>query len=177
LKEAKILEVVSKHPNIVGFKEVYKTKQGKLCIVMEYIDGGDLNLKVAERTLKNDYIIEEQILNWFTQVCLALKHCHDRKIIHRDLKTKNIFITKKGICKLGDFGIARVLSNTVSQAKTVVGTPYYLSPEIIEGKGYSFESDIWSLGVLLFELCALHPPFTGTSLHVLAKSIINDPIP
>ena len=83
---------------------------------MEFIDGGDLNLKVAERVLNKDYINEEQILNWFTQVCLALKHCHDRKIIHRDLKCKNIFITKKGICKLGDFGIARVLSNTQSQA-------------------------------------------------------------
>jgi NIMA (never in mitosis gene a)-related kinase len=78
---------------------------------------------------------------------------------------------------LGDFGIARVLSNTKSQAQTVVGTPYYLSPEIIEGKGYSFESDIWSLGILLFELCALQPPFLGGSLHILAKSILTDPIP
>jgi NIMA (never in mitosis gene a)-related kinase len=62
---------------------------------------------------------------------LALKHCHDRKIIHRDLKSSNVFLTKRGICKLGDFGIARVLSNTKSNANTIVGTPYYLSPEII----------------------------------------------
>jgi NIMA (never in mitosis gene a)-related kinase len=107
------------------------------------------------RTGKQEYISEEYILNWFTQVCLAIKHCHDRKIIHRDLKASNIFLTKKGICKLGDFGIARVLSNTKSNAKTVVGTPYYLSPEIIQGRPYNSESDIWSLGVLLYELCAL----------------------
>ncbi len=120
LKEAKILEILSRHPNIVTFREVYKTKLGKLCIVMDYVDGGDLLQKVQQQVMQNrasnrmEYINEEQILNWFTQICLALKHCHDRKIIHRDLKVANIFITRKGVCKLGDFGIARVLSNTVS---------------------------------------------------------------
>lgn len=64
-------------------------------------------------------------------------------------------MTKKNIVKLGDFGIARVLSNTRSKAKTVVGTPYYLSPEIIESHPYNFKSDVWSLGVLLYEMCAL----------------------
>ena len=79
---------------------------------MEYIDGGDLHQKAVEKAAAKDFFTEDQILNWFTQVCLALKHCHDRKIIHRDLKVRNVFITKKGICKLGDFGVARVLSNT-----------------------------------------------------------------
>ncbi len=70
-----------------------------------------------------------------------------------------------------------MLSNTKSSAQTVVGTPYYLSPEIIQGRGYSFESDIWSLGVLLFELCCLRPPFNAPNLHKLAGCILNDPIP
>lgn len=105
------------------------------------------------------------MLNWFTQICLAIKHTHDKKILHRDLKSQNIFLTKRGILKLGDFGIARVLSNTKSRAKTVVGTPYYLSPEIIRNEGYSFKSDIWSLGVLLYEIAALQPPFNAASLH------------
>ena len=74
--------------------------------------------------------------------------------------------------KLGDFGIARVLSETKSKAKTVVGTPYYLSPEIIQSQPYSFKSDIWSLGVLLYEMCALQPPFNAQSLHMLAQKII-----
>jgi NIMA (never in mitosis gene a)-related kinase len=79
---------------------------------------------------------------------------------------------KNGMVKLGDFGIARVLSNTKENASTVVGTPYYLSPEIIENKPYSFKSDIWSLGVILYELCALKPPFDASSLHMLALRIV-----
>jgi NIMA (never in mitosis gene a)-related kinase len=83
LREAKILEYL-KHPNIVQFKEVYKTKKGKLCIVMEFADGGDLAKKVKDA--RGKYFSEAQILDWFTQLCLAMKHVHDRKIIHRDLK-------------------------------------------------------------------------------------------
>jgi NIMA (never in mitosis gene a)-related kinase len=112
------------------------------------------------------------VLNWFTQILLSIKHIHDRKILHRDLKSQNIFLTSRNIVKLGDFGIARVLSHTRSNAKTVVGTPYYLSPEIIENKPYNFKSDVWSLGVLLYEMCALGPPFNAGSLHELAKRII-----
>lgn len=81
-------------------------------------------------------------------------------------------MTKGDIIKLGDFGIARVLTNTKENAKTMVGTPYYLSPEIIERRPYSFKSDIWSLGVILYELCALKPPFDGDSLHFLCMRIV-----
>jgi NIMA (never in mitosis gene a)-related kinase len=73
-----------------------------------------------------------------------------------------------GIVKLGDFGIARVLSTTIEQAVTIVGTPYYLSPEIIKNEPYNFKSDMWSLGVILYELCALKPPFNGNNIHMLA---------
>jgi len=98
---------------------------------MDYADGGDLAGKVKDQKNKGGYFDEATVLNWFTQICLAMKHCHDRKILHRDLKAGNIFLTKSGIVKLGDFGIAKVLSNTVEKAVTIVGTPYYLSPEII----------------------------------------------
>lgn len=81
-------------------------------------------------------------------------------------------MTKSGLVKLGDFGIARVLNQTIDKAKTMVGTPYYLSPEIIENKPYSFKTDIWSLGVILYELCALRPPFNADSLHFLALKIV-----
>jgi len=165
------------HPNIIRFREVYKTKRGKLCIVMDYADGGDLQ-KYLKGTKK--YLKEDLILNWFTQICLAMKHVHDRKILHRDLKSQNIFLTKSEFVKLGDFGIARVLSHTKDAAKTVVGTPYYLSPEIIENIPYSFSSDVWSLGVLLYEMCWLRPPFDAASLHDLASKILKgkySPIP
>ena len=172
IKEAKVLEVLN-HANIIRFREVYKTKKGQLCIVMDYADGGDLAGKVKDQKNKGGYFDEATVLNWFTQICLAMKHCHDRKILHRDLKAGNIFLTKSGIVKLGDFGIAKVLSNTVEKAVTIVGTPYYLSPEIIQNSPYSFKSDIWSLGVLLYEMIALQPPFNGANIHMLAMQIVN----
>jgi NIMA (never in mitosis gene a)-related kinase len=156
------------HPNIVKFLEVYPSKKGKLCIVMEYADNGDLqsHMKAAIKKAKEsggevEYWSQDQVLNWFTQICLAIKHVHDRKILHRDIKSQNVFVTKDGKMKMGDFGIARVLNSTKSKAKTVMGTPYYLSPEIIKAEPYNFKADIWSLGVLLYEMCAFHPPFTA----------------
>lgn len=120
LKEAKILECLN-HPNIIKFREVYKTRKGKLCIVMDFADGGDLSLKISER--KGRLFPENVVLDWFVQVCLAIKHVHDRKVLHRDLKSQNVFLSKTGMVKLGDFGIARVLSKTKDMAKTMVGTP------------------------------------------------------
>jgi NIMA (never in mitosis gene a)-related kinase len=110
-------------------------------------------------------------LDIFTQCCLALKHIHDRKIVHRDIKAQNIFLTKNKIVKLGDFGIAKVLNNTMQLCRSMVGTPYYLSPEIINNKPYSFKSDIWSMGAMLYELCALKPPFDGSSIPMLGMKI------
>lgn len=170
-KEAKILEALN-HPNIVKFKDVYITTSKKLNIVMEYADGGDISKRIAEQKKLAKPFPEATILDWFTQLCLAIKHVHDRKIIHRDIKGQNVFITKGGMLKLGDFGIARILNRTMEKARTVVGTPYYLSPEIIENKPYSFKSDIWSMGVMLYEMCALQPPFNANSLQFLALKIV-----
>eukprot|EP00826_Nyctotherus_ovalis_P018401 TRINITY_DN1550_c0_g3_i2.p1 TRINITY_DN1550_c0_g3~~TRINITY_DN1550_c0_g3_i2.p1 ORF type:complete len:637 (+),score=190.19 TRINITY_DN1550_c0_g3_i2:1816-3726(+) len=129
--------------------------------------GGDLGQRIAAKK----HFPEKQILNWLLQVALALRYCHDRKVLHRDLKAKNIFLTADGAVKLGDFGIAKVLSHTLDTTKTIVGTPYYLSPEIIQNKPYGLESDIWSLGVLLYEMCALKPPFNARNLSALAMKI------
>ena len=109
-----------------------------------------------------------------------MKHIHDRKILHRDLKSQNVFLTKNGLIKLGDFGIAKCLDTTLSQAKTFIGTPYYLSPEIVQNKPYSFKSDVWSIGVLLYEMCTLKMPFDGNSIADLSLKIIKgtyNPIP
>ncbi len=101
-----------------------------------------------------------------------MKHVHDRKIIHRDLKSTNLFLTKENTIKLGDFGIATVLTSTVEKAKTIIGSPYYLSPEIIDNKPYGMKTDIWSLGVILYELCMLTTPFNGNTLNHLALKIV-----
>ena len=138
---------------------------------MDYADGGDLSMKIKAQ---NGVLFDEDtILDWFTQVCLAIKHIHDRKILHRDIKSQNIFLTKEGQVKLGDFGIAKRLDKTIDKAKTYVGTPYYLSPEIINSQPYGFQSDIWSLGVLLYEMCALKMPFDASNLPQLYIKIIN----
>ena len=167
--EGKILKELS-HPNIIHFREVL-TDKDYLYIVMDYADGGDLSMKIREQEGK--FFDENKILDWFTQVCLAIKHIHDRKILHRDIKSQNIFLMKNRQIKLGDFGIAKCLNQTIDKAKTYVGTPYYLSPEIINSQPYDFKSDIWSLGVLLYEMCALKMPFDASNLPQLYIKIIN----
>ena len=103
---------------------------------------------------------EEQVLDWFVQLCLAMKHVHDRKVLHRDIKSQNVFLTQnRKVVKLGDFGIARVLNSTVELAKTACGTPYYMSPEICDNKPYNDRSDVWSMGCLLYEMASLRCPF------------------
>ena len=166
LNEAKILEKLD-HPNIIKFKEVFIANKPlkTLNIVTEYADGGDLSLAIKNQ--RKEYFKESQILDYFTQICLAIKHIHGKHIIHRDLKSQNIFLTKTGLVKLGDFGIAKNLNCTWQKAKTMIGTPYYLSPEIVNNKPYSFKSDIWSLGVLLYEMMALKMPFDANSLPML----------
>jgi NIMA (never in mitosis gene a)-related kinase len=99
---------------------------------------------------------------------LALKHIHEHKILHRDLKSQNIFLTADNeIVKLGDFGISKVLESTHEFAKTALGTPYYLSPEVCLGHRYDYKSDAWMLGCILYELCTLRRPFEGDSLNVI----------
>ena len=172
--EAKIMSAFD-HPNIIKFRDIYATNTGKLNIVMDYADGGDLALRIKSQ--KGKFFQEIFIIDIFVQLCLALKHVHDRKILHRDIKAQNVFLTKDDVVKLGDFGIARVLSSTMDKARTVVGTPYYLSPEIVDNKPYNFKSDVWSLGVLLYELCTLKPPFDASSFHFLALKIVRGAYP
>lgn len=167
-KEVTLLSKM-KHTNIVAFIDSFQEK-GSLYIVMEYCDGGDLMKKINMQ--RGVPFTEEQIVDWFVQICLGLKHIHDKKILHRDIKTQNIFLSSAGMkVKLGDFGIARMLNNTMELARTCVGTPYYLSPEICENRPYNNKTDIWSLGCVLYELCSLRHPFEGNSLHQLVSKI------
>ena len=140
---------------------------------MDYANGGDLCNKIKNQKKKGKYFSENQILDYFTQICLAIKHIHDRKILHRDIKSQNIFLMKNNRVKLGDFGIAKCLNGTFDKAKTLIGTPYYLSPEIINDKPYDYKSDIWSLGILLYEMCALKMPFEGNNMPQLYMKISN----
>ena len=168
--EASILKRLD-HPNIIKFKEVFMQRKPKeaLNIVTEYADGGDLEQKIEAQQKKP--FPETQILDYFTQICLALQHLHKKKIIHRDLKGGNVFLMQSGLVKLGDFGIAKGLKTSTEKARTTVGTPYYLSPEIINSKPYDTKSDIWSLGVLLYQMMTFKMPFNAQSLPLLSIKI------
>ncbi|XP_064508515.1 serine/threonine-protein kinase Nek1 isoform X7 [Pseudopipra pipra] len=163
-----------KHPNIVLYRESFE-ENGCLYIVMDYCEGGDLFKKINAQ--KGVLFSEDQILDWFVQICLALKHIHDRKILHRDIKSQNIFLTKDGTIQLGDFGIARVLNSTAELARTCIGTPYYLSPEICQNKPYNNKSDIWALGCVLYEMCTLKHAFEAGNMKNLVLKIISGPFP
>ncbi|XP_048186316.1 serine/threonine-protein kinase Nek1 isoform X2 [Perognathus longimembris pacificus] len=163
-----------KHPNIVQYRESFE-ENGSLYIVMDYCEGGDLFKRINAQ--KGFFFQEDQILDWFVQICLALKHVHDRKILHRDIKSQNIFLTKDGTIQLGDFGIARVLNSTVELARTCIGTPYYLSPEICENKPYNNKSDIWALGCVLYEMCTLKHAFEAGNMKNLVLKIISGSFP
>lgn len=157
-----------KHPNIVSHIESFQ-ENGNLYIVMEYVDGGDLSHKIAAAEKP---FTEDQILSIFIQICLALRYVHDQKIVHRDIKPQNVFLTKVNVVKLGDFGVARTLENSQDLAHTVIGTPFYLSPEIWSNAPYNSKTDIWSLGCILYEMCALKRPFQGRTAQQLFAAVI-----
>lgn len=123
-REAKLLSSLA-HPNIVSYIESFRSRDGYLNIIMAFCEGGDLYTKLKYR--KKQLLSEEQIMEWFIQITLALQYLHDRSILHRDLKTQNIFLTKFEMIKLGDLGIARILDNNGADlATTVIGTPYVI---------------------------------------------------
>lgn len=162
-----------KHPYIINYRGSY-VEDGFLCIITDYAEKGDLYRAIHRQRAMGRLFPECLVLRWFAQISLALKHMHDRHILHRDLKTQNIFLSGAGDgnVKVGDFGISRVLQHTQDCAKTAIGTPFYLSPEICQEKPYSFKSDVWSLGCVLFELATLRHAFDATSMQGLVMKIL-----
>ena len=147
-----------------------------LRILMEYCDEGPLDAKIAEVKSDSLTFAPSLVRQWTVQLAEALAHVHARRVIHRDLKTANVLLctsphdSDRTVAKLGDFGIARLMSTQTNFAATAVGTPYYLSPELITGAGYDGRADVWSLGIILYELLALERPFKGENIAMLAMA-------
>ncbi|KAF9392231.1 Serine/threonine-protein kinase Nek2 [Podila verticillata] len=175
-----------KHPNIVEFLErVIDRENCFIYILMEYCEGGDLASVIQRHKENRVQIPEEFVWELMTQLIMALHECHygvivdpetkkttPRPILHRDLKPDNVFLDAKKNVKLGDFGLSRTLNNPQKAfAQTYVGTPYYMSPELISSSHYDARSDIWSLGCVVFEMCALQPPFLADTLPQLTAKI------
>jgi NIMA (never in mitosis gene a)-related kinase len=152
-----------------------KREEKKIYIIMEFCPGGDLQRLITSTRAHSQTISEDQIWLTLSELALALNDCHggDERILHRDIKPANIFIDGGGHVKLGDFGLARNLTSEF--ARTMVGTPFYMSPELVSGRGYDEKSDIWALGCVLYEMAALRPPFNSIlrSEEELKRNITN----
>lgn len=162
-QEIKLLKSLT-HPYIVsylggGFKGKY------LYIEMEYCSGGDLYTRICDQKDKKIPFEETLLVNWSLRLSLALKYVHSRNILHRDLKPHNIFLTDNGVIKLGDFGLAKALEDS-SAATTYLGSPAYMSPELLQGNPYDSATDMWSFGCVMFELAALKLAFPYKNLEL-----------
>ena len=169
LNEIRILASFN-HPNIIGYKEAfYDDNSQTLNIVMEYADDGDIESKISNNKLNKLSFQESTIWNILIQILQGLKFLHDNNIIHRDLKSANIFLMKNGLIKIGDLNVSKL--SKIGSANTHTGTPYYSSPEIWTEQSYNYKTDIWSVGCIIYEMCNLSPPFRGTSLINLFNNI------
>lgn len=166
-KKEAIIHSSLKSPFIVKYEDHFFENR-KIHILLEYMDGVDLGVYLRKQGLRP--LKEDKIWKFFIQACLGLQYLHTRKILHRDIKTINLFMTKDEIIKVGDLGVAKDMNTQF--AHTIVGTPYYLSPELCEEKPYNHKTDIWSLGCVLYELCTFKHPFDAKNQGALILKIM-----
>lgn len=161
------------HPNIIALYASYEDERtNRLLHVLEYAEGGDLLAQVTVRSAQSEgpaHYSEADVLVIFSQLCLAVKCMHDHQVLHRDLKTPNVMLMPNGLIKLGDFGFSRQYEESVltEVGRTLCGTPFYLAPEVWCRQPYSSKADMWSLGVVLYELLALKKPFHAKEINEL----------
>ncbi|KAK9829475.1 hypothetical protein WJX72_006083 [[Myrmecia] bisecta] len=173
VKEVEILAVLNS-PYIIRYYDSF-LEEGRLYIVTEYAAGGTLHNLVSRY---GGPLAEELIWRISIQLMLGLHHMHSKRVLHRDIKSLNIFLdgpTTSGPAtrvKIGDLGVSRFLSTKSNFAKTVIGTPYYLSPELCEEKPYNDKSDVWALGIVMYECCTGKHPFDGESQASLIMRIL-----
>ncbi|KAF0687114.1 Aste57867_21085 [Aphanomyces stellatus] len=180
LKEVRLVQSVH-HPNIIQYLDAFIGHDDELCIAFEWAEAGDLKRQIRKANEKNVRFDERTIWTYFGQICAAIEHMHVHRIMHRDIKPANIFLTLAGAVKVGDLGLGRYLSENTMEAHSKVGTPLYMSPEVLRGDGYDWKCDVWSLGCILYELAMLRSPFKseGLNLHGLFQKVnkgVYDPV-
>eukprot|EP01029_Cantina_marsupialis_P026945 TRINITY_DN7392_c0_g2_i1.p1 TRINITY_DN7392_c0_g2~~TRINITY_DN7392_c0_g2_i1.p1 ORF type:complete len:417 (-),score=76.20 TRINITY_DN7392_c0_g2_i1:319-1569(-) len=167
VNEIRLLASLS-HPNIIKYYEAF-THRDNLYICMEFAKYGDLHRLIQKQRSKNKHLPEAVVWNLFIQMCKGLQCLHKKRIVHRDLKPKNIFMMSSDKLTIGDLGCSKVMKQDLT--RTQVGTPYYMSPEIWGKHAYDEKNDIWALGCIIFEMCALRPPFLANDMPSLARQV------
>uniref|UniRef100_A0A8D3E3J4 non-specific serine/threonine protein kinase n=1 Tax=Scophthalmus maximus TaxID=52904 RepID=A0A8D3E3J4_SCOMX len=168
MNEISILSILE-HNNIIAYFNHFVDKN-TLLIELEYCNGGNLYDRIIQR--KGKLFTQEVVIWYLYQIASAVAHIHKAGVLHRDIKTLNIFLTKTDLIKLGDYGLAKKLGSEFSMAETCVGTPYYMSPELCQGAKYNFKSDIWAMGCVLFEVLTLTRTFDATNPLNLCVKIV-----
>eukprot|EP00055_Hartaetosiga_balthica_P013944 m.74011 g.74011 ORF g.74011 m.74011 type:complete len:1372 (-) comp8436_c0_seq1:783-4898(-) len=180
LGEARILKKL-KHKHVIKYyASFYDSPNEHLFIITDFCSGGNLDDRIRQTRDEGNRFSEGQVMEWFGQILLAMNYIHENRILHRDLKTANIFLTGSNIIKVGDFGIAAQLENSCDMRRTCVGSPYYMSPEVCQDIPYNSKSDIWAMGCVLYEMCALSQAFSGSNLLFLVTKICSckyEPLP
>mmetsp|Transcript_27985 Transcript_27985/g.64592 ORF Transcript_27985/g.64592 Transcript_27985/m.64592 type:complete len:698 (+) Transcript_27985:98-2191(+) len=172
LNEYEVLKKLH-HPNIIQcYGYFWDNDTQSVYLVLEYAQCGDLHAELQARRKSGRPFSDAEVCDIFAQIVAGLSHIHAKGIVHRDIKSLNLLLTDSGMVKLGDFGVSRQMSDSTLCLNSFYGTPLYLSPELIEGKPYSDTTDVWSLGVVLYEVIALQPPFNGRSLQDVVNTVL-----
>lgn len=159
-----------KHENIIQMLDWFESPQ-EFCVVTEFAQG-----ELFEILEDDKYLPEEQVQAIAKQLVRALHYLHSNRIIHRDMKPQNILIGANSVVKLCDFGFARAMSTNTVVLRSIKGTPLYMAPELVREQPYNHTVDLWSLGVILYELYVGQPPFYTNSVYALIRHIVKDPV-
>lgn len=186
--EVKILEQLEVHDNLVRYYEHFFDDEGMINIVMEYCAGGDLETFLKDHAPQGTFTVCEGVYFAF-QLFAAVLHLHKHGVLHRDLKPANVLLcsasgatnsdgARKTVLKVSDFGISRVLERTASIAQTVVGTPFYMGPELCNGETYTYAADMWSVGCIIYEFASGGQRcFGGATLLAVVRAVCSGAIP